>query len=103
MRALAACASVCQRRAALGHGVDGRSILGDCALDPSIAIALVATWVCSCAMRIHFVGADLEENLGLGILAAVAERAGHRARIVAFNDISEIDDTVKHALARDPD
>src|SRR5262245_44569782 len=49
-------------------------------------------------MRIHFVGADLEENLGLGILAAVAERAGHRAKIVAFNDLSEIDEAVRRAM-----
>lgn len=54
-------------------------------------------------MRIHFVGADLEENLGLGILAAVVEREGHRPRIVPFNDVSEIDDAVKRAMSRDPD
>ena len=45
-------------------------------------------------MRIHFIGADLEENLGLGILTAVAENHGHQATIVPFNEASEIDRVV---------
>lgn len=54
-------------------------------------------------MRIHFVGADLEENLGVGILAAVAEKHGHAAGIVPFNDVAEIDDVVRRALTGSPD
>lgn len=54
-------------------------------------------------MRIHFVGADLEENLGIGILASVAERHGHEAGIVPFNDVSEIDGVVRRAITGDPD
>jgi radical SAM superfamily enzyme YgiQ (UPF0313 family) len=54
-------------------------------------------------MRIHFVGADLEENLGIGILAAVAERSGHEAAIVPFNDIAETDAVVARAMLGDPD
>lgn len=54
-------------------------------------------------MRIHFIGADLEENLGLGILAAVAEKHGHQPVIVPFNDASETDRVVARALAGAPD
>jgi len=54
-------------------------------------------------MRIHFVAADLEENLGVGILAAVAERLGHEVRVVPFNDVSETDRAVRDALRGAPD
>lgn len=54
-------------------------------------------------MRIHFVGADLEENLGIGILAAVAQQHGHDAGIVPFNDVSEIDGVAERALTGAPD
>lgn len=54
-------------------------------------------------MRIHFIGADLEENLGVGILAAVAEQRGHEAAIVPFNDAAEMDGVVARALAGAPD
>jgi methylmalonyl-CoA mutase cobalamin-binding subunit len=54
-------------------------------------------------MRIHFVGADLEENLGIGILAAVAEQHGHEAGIVPFNDVAETERVVQRAMAGDPD
>lgn len=54
-------------------------------------------------MRIHFVGADLEENLGIGILAAVAERHGHEAAVVPFNDAAETERVVRRAVAGDPD
>jgi radical SAM superfamily enzyme YgiQ (UPF0313 family) len=46
-------------------------------------------------MRIVLVGADFEENLGIGIIAAIAKRRGHDARVVAFNDPRE-----RSALAR---
>ena len=54
-------------------------------------------------MRVHFIGADLEESLGLGILAAVVENAGHQWRIVSFNDPAETKEAVRHALDGDPD
>ncbi|MEO7327947.1 MAG: cobalamin B12-binding domain-containing protein, partial [Minicystis sp.] len=54
-------------------------------------------------MRIHFIGADLEENLGLGILAAVAEEQGHEAVIFSYNDVAETDATVARVLAQTPD
>lgn len=54
-------------------------------------------------MRIHFVGADLEENLGIGILSAVAEKHGHQATIVAFNDVSETDRVVRRIVEDAPD
>jgi radical SAM superfamily enzyme YgiQ (UPF0313 family) len=40
-------------------------------------------------MRIALVGADLEENLGLGIIAAIAERDGHEVEILPFNAVDE--------------
>ncbi len=36
-------------------------------------------------MRIALVGADFEENLGVGMIAAVAEAAGHEVSVVPFN------------------
>lgn len=54
-------------------------------------------------MRIHFVGADLEENLGIGILAAVAENHGHLATIVPFNDVTETDRVVRRIVDDAPD
>jgi radical SAM superfamily enzyme YgiQ (UPF0313 family) len=54
-------------------------------------------------MRIHFIGADLEENIGLGILAAVADEHGHEAKIFSFNDVSETAATVARALEGAPD
>ncbi|MEZ4444693.1 MAG: radical SAM protein [Polyangiaceae bacterium] len=54
-------------------------------------------------MRITFICADLEENLGVGILAAIAEEAGHRVKIVPFNDASETGEVVERALRRRPD
>jgi anaerobic magnesium-protoporphyrin IX monomethyl ester cyclase len=54
-------------------------------------------------MRVHFVGADLEESLGMGILAAVVERAGHRWQIVSFNDPAETAEVARRALSGAPD
>ncbi len=36
-------------------------------------------------MRVVLVGADFEENLGVGMIAAVAEQAGHAVEIVPFD------------------
>jgi radical SAM superfamily enzyme YgiQ (UPF0313 family) len=54
-------------------------------------------------MQVHFVGADLEENIGIGILAAVVERRGHSSRVVPFNDASETAAAAARALAGAPD
>lgn len=54
-------------------------------------------------MRVYLVGADFEENLGLGILAAVTEQAGHEPAIVPFNSPSEMDARVRRVVADDPD
>lgn len=54
-------------------------------------------------MRIHFVGADLEENLGIGILAAITEKLGHQAMIVPFNDVSETERVVRRIVEDAPD
>jgi anaerobic magnesium-protoporphyrin IX monomethyl ester cyclase len=54
-------------------------------------------------MRIHFVAADLEENIGVGILAAVVEGRGHSAHVVAFNDASETAAVTARAVAGAPD
>ena len=49
-------------------------------------------------MRVALVCADLEENLGAGLLAALAERAGHEVAVVAF-DVSEQAPGVARRLA----
>ena len=54
-------------------------------------------------MRIHFVAADLEENIGVGILAAVAAKHGHEAHVVPFNDASETSRAAERALEGEPD
>lgn len=42
-------------------------------------------------MHIALIGADFEENLALCMLSASAERAGHRAEVIAFDDDTQID------------
>ncbi len=54
-------------------------------------------------MRISFVGANLEENLALGILAAIAESKGHSPEIVPFNRESEIPAVIAKIVKRNPD
>jgi anaerobic magnesium-protoporphyrin IX monomethyl ester cyclase len=54
-------------------------------------------------MRVHFVAADLEENLGVGILAAVVEKHGHEAAVVPFNDLSELERVVERVTREQPD
>jgi radical SAM superfamily enzyme YgiQ (UPF0313 family) len=53
-------------------------------------------------MRIVLVGADLEENLGLGMIAAAAAAAGHEPIVLAFDDASEAGAVVDRILARRP-
>jgi radical SAM superfamily enzyme YgiQ (UPF0313 family) len=54
-------------------------------------------------MRIVVVGADFEENLGLGLIAASLEAVGHRVHVVAFQDPAHGDEVVDKILARKPD
>lgn len=54
-------------------------------------------------MRIHLVGADLEENLGIGVLAAAVEQRGHETTVVPFNEVADLDATVERALRGEPD
>jgi len=52
-------------------------------------------------MHVLLVGPDLEANLSLGYLASSLARAGHSARIVAFNDGGDVDRVLAHAPAAD--
>jgi methylmalonyl-CoA mutase cobalamin-binding subunit len=54
-------------------------------------------------MRIVLVGADLEENLGLGMIAASAELAGHQVAVVPFNEPGRAAEVVGRALAEAPE
>lgn len=54
-------------------------------------------------MRTMLVGADFEENLGIGILAAVLEEAGHEADIVPFNVAGDIGPLVARVMAERPE
>ena len=54
-------------------------------------------------MRLVLIGADFEENLGLGMIAAAAEGAGHTVRVIAFNQPSEAASVVAQVLAADAD
>jgi anaerobic magnesium-protoporphyrin IX monomethyl ester cyclase len=54
-------------------------------------------------MRLTLVGADLEENLGMGMIAASAGEAGHRVEIVPFTESCESAHVVERVLASAPD
>ncbi len=54
-------------------------------------------------MHAMLVGADFEENLGLGILAAVLEEAGHDASIVPFNVAEDAGPIVRRVIAEQPE
>ncbi len=54
-------------------------------------------------MRVLLIGADFEENLGLGMIAAAAEAAGHTVAVLAFNQPSEAAQVVRRALEAKPD
>jgi len=55
------------------------------------------------AMQVTLVGADYEENLGLGTVAAVAEAAGHACRVVPFNVPENADLVVDQVLNGHPE
>ncbi len=54
-------------------------------------------------MRIALVGADFEENLGVGMIAAVAEAAGHQVDIVPFNSPKDRGQIARGLAAAAPD
>ncbi len=54
-------------------------------------------------MRLALIGADFEENLGIGMIAAAAEEAGHKVTVIPFNQPSESAEVVTRTLAAKPD
>ena len=54
-------------------------------------------------MRLTLVGADVEENLGMGMIAAAATAAGHRVEVLGFNDSDQIPDLVNRIGSSGPD
>ncbi len=54
-------------------------------------------------MRAILIGADFEENLGMGILASCLERAGHEAKILPFNVAKDTEPLVTRLVAEAPD
>ncbi len=54
-------------------------------------------------MRLVLVGADFEENLGIGCIAAAAEGARHRVDVLPFNLPSEVPAIVRRVVASAPD
>ncbi len=54
-------------------------------------------------MHLTLIGADFEENLGLGMIAAAAEGAGHTVSVIAFNQPSEAASVVAQVLATGAD
>ena len=54
-------------------------------------------------MRLTLVGADVEENLGMGMIAAAAPGTGHRVEVLGFNDSAQLPDLVNRITSSDPD
>ena len=54
-------------------------------------------------MRLVLVGADFEENLGMCMVAAAAESAGHNTSVVPFQSAEARGLTVERILAARPD
>ncbi|MBI5517654.1 MAG: B12-binding domain-containing radical SAM protein [Deltaproteobacteria bacterium] len=51
---------------------------------------------------VALVGADFEENLGLGMIAAALTAAGHRVTVAPFNNPSEAPEVCRRVLAAGP-
>jgi radical SAM superfamily enzyme YgiQ (UPF0313 family) len=54
-------------------------------------------------LHVVLVGADLEENLALGMLGAVARAAGHQVDLVPFDEEGQIADVAERVVALAPD
>jgi radical SAM superfamily enzyme YgiQ (UPF0313 family) len=54
-------------------------------------------------MRVVLVGADFEENLGVGMVAAAALEAGHEVVVVPFDHVDDLEATAHRTLAQRPD
>src|SRR5262245_51477054 len=54
-------------------------------------------------MRLCLVGADFEENLGVGMIAAAAEEAGHPVTFVPFNTVADTKAIARRVAADKPD
>lgn len=54
-------------------------------------------------MRVALVGADLEENLGIGMIAAAATQAGHEVVVVPFNGHDELGAVAARVIQARPD
>jgi len=54
-------------------------------------------------MDVELIGADFEENLGVGMIAAAAEAAGHRVRITPFNSAADASAVAAAISSRAPD
>jgi anaerobic magnesium-protoporphyrin IX monomethyl ester cyclase len=52
-------------------------------------------------MRVVLLGADFEENLGIGMIAAVARERGHDVRVAPFNSAERIA-AIAASIAREP-
>jgi len=52
-------------------------------------------------MRVCLLGADHEENLGLGMVAAAAEAAGHDVEVLPFNDPRQMETLARRAADAD--
>ncbi len=54
-------------------------------------------------MRAILIGADFEENLGLGLIASCLERAGHEALILPFNVAKDTEPLVRRIVDEAPE
>jgi radical SAM superfamily enzyme YgiQ (UPF0313 family) len=54
-------------------------------------------------MRLCLVGADFEENLGVGMIAASAEQAGHQVSFVPFNTVADTKTVARRVVQDGPD
>lgn len=54
-------------------------------------------------MRISLIGADYEENLGVGAVAAACRLAGHRVEVLPFNQSEQIDQITTRIVSTSPD
>jgi hypothetical protein len=53
-------------------------------------------------MRLTLVGADVEENLGMGMIAAAATGAGHRVEVLGFNEGAQLPELVNRITSNGP-